>query len=79
MDKPIIQSINVLPDSMLEILRDYMDCHLKGDLEGVQRALAALEEPPKERAKLKPIERMETTILNPLALGERKTDNNIKQ
>ena len=75
MDKPIIQSINVLPDSMLEILRDYMDCHLKGDLEGVQKALKALEEPPKEKARLKRPEPIQTTITNPLAIGERVTDN----
>ena len=76
MDKPQILSINTLPDSTLEILREYMDCHLKGDLEGVQRALAALEQPPQEKARLKRPEPIQTTITNPLAIGERVTDNN---
>ena len=79
MDKPQILSINTLPDSTLEILREYMDCHLKGDLEGVQRALAALEQPPQEKARLKRPEQIQTTITNPLAFGEQVTDNNIKQ
>lgn len=74
MDKPQILSINTLPDSMLEILHSYMDAYLRNDLDGVQKALEALEEPPTEKAKLKPIEPMQTTITNPL-LGERATDN----
>ena len=76
MDKPQILSINTLPDSMLEILHAYMDAHLRGDLEGVQRALAALEQPPQEKARLKRPEPIQTTITNPLAIGERVTDNN---
>lgn len=76
MEKPQILSINVLPDSMLEILREYMAAHLAGDLEGVQRALTAMEEPPKEKARLKRPELIQTEITNPLAFGERVTDNN---
>ena len=76
MEKPQILSINVLPDSMLEILREYMAAHLAGDLEGVQKALAALAEPPKEKAKLKRPEPIQTEIANPLAIGEWATDNN---
>ena len=76
MEKPQILSINVLPDSMLEILREYMAAHLAGDLEGVQKALKALEEPPKEKAKLKRPEPIQTEIANPLAIGEWATDNN---
>ena len=66
----------MLPNEVIELLHEYTSAHLRGDLEGVQKALAALDEPPKEKAKLKPIEQLQTKITNPLSLGERVTDNN---
>ena len=52
MDKPILtQSINVLPDETIELLHEYTSAHLRGDLEAMEKALAALEAPRKEKAQ----------------------------
>lgn len=66
----------MLPNEMIELLHEYTSAHLRGDVEAAEKALKALEEPPKEKAKLKPIEQLQTKITNPLSLGERVTDNN---
>ena len=75
MDKPIIQSINVLPDEEIELLHAYTSAHLRGDLEAMEKALAELEAPRKEKARLKRPEQIQTEITNPLAFGEQATDN----
>lgn len=76
MDKPIILSINVLPDETIELLHAYTSAHLRGDLEAMEKALKALEAPRQEKARLKRPEQIQTTITNPLAFGEQVTDNN---
>ena len=75
MQKPIIQSINVLPDEEIELLHEYTSAHLRGDVEAMEKALAELEAPRKEKARLKRPELIQTEITNPLAFGEQVTDN----
>ena len=76
MDKPILtQSINVLPDETIELLHEYTSAHLRGDVEAMEKALAELEAPRKEKARLKRPELIQTEITNPLAFGEQVTDN----
>ena len=75
MQKPIIQSINVLPDEEIELLHEYTSAHLRGDVEAMQKALMALEAPRQEKARLKRPEPIQTEITNPLAFGEQVTDN----